>query len=98
MPVPRSRITVSDPARQDLRDIFVFTLRRWGSDQLKTYRALVDTAFGALAADPHLGKPRHGYLRYTVGRHHIFYRHDAGTIYIVRILHDRMDAARHLGR
>lgn len=90
------RIILSEPSREDLRDIFAFTLRRWGDDQLKTYRRMVEQAFDAIIADPVTGRTCHGYLRMTVGRYYIYYRVEPDAIYIVRILHDRMDAVRHL--
>ena len=94
---PKSRIILSEPSRRDLRDIFVFTLKRWGGEQLKTYKRMVEQAFDTIAKDPLVGLPCHGYLRITVGRHYIYYRVEPGAIYVVRILHDRMEAIRHLG-
>jgi toxin ParE1/3/4 len=96
MATPKYRIVTTLRADQDLRDIYDFTLKRWGRDQLITYAEKIDQAFATIAETPAIGRPRHGYLRTTVGRHHIFYRTDSETIYIIRILHDRMDAPRHL--
>jgi len=93
----KPRIVLSELSRQDLRDIFAFTLKRWGEEQLKTYRRMVEQAFDVIATDPLVGRPCHGYLRMTVGRHNIYYRAEPHAIYVVRILHDRMDAIRHLG-
>lgn len=39
---------------------------------------------------------RAGYRRYGVGSHAIFYRLAPDRIEVVRILHQRMDAGRHL--
>lgn len=93
---PEYRIVYTDPAEQDLRDIFSFTLRRWGRDQLNTYAEKIDQMIAEIMADPHIGRPRLGLLRMTVGRHHIYYRIESETIYIIRVLHNRMDVVRHL--
>jgi toxin ParE1/3/4 len=90
-------LILSQPARKDLRDIFAYTLQHWGEAQLRVYRDRIDAALKALSLDPSVGKSRHGYKTVYVGRHHIYYRHDAAAIFIVRILHERMDATRHLG-
>ena len=39
---------------------------------------------------------RPGYRRYNVGRHMIYFRVTSYGIVLIRILHDRMEAARHL--
>ena len=39
-----------------------------------------------------------GILMVTSGRHSIFFETDDARILIVRVLHDRMDYRRHLGR
>lgn len=91
------RLVLSQPARKDLRDIFAYTLQQWGEMQLNVYRDRIDATLKALGLDPSVGKSRHGYKTVHVGRHHIYYRYDATTIFIVRILHERMDATRHLG-
>ncbi|WP_140987143.1 type II toxin-antitoxin system RelE/ParE family toxin [Asticcacaulis tiandongensis] len=96
MGAPEYRIVYTDPAEQDLRDIFSFTLRRWGRDQLNTYAEKIDQTIAEITANPQIGRPRLGLLRITVGRHYIYYRIEAETIYIIRVLHDRMDAVRHL--
>jgi toxin ParE1/3/4 len=39
---------------------------------------------------------RPGYRRQTVGRHAVYFRVDADVVIVVRVLHERMDAQRHL--
>jgi toxin ParE1/3/4 len=64
------------------------------------YLAQFDRRFHALAELPNLGRScddiRPGYRRYSEGSHKIFHREAGGGIEIVRILHGRMDADRHL--
>jgi toxin ParE1/3/4 len=87
-------------ARKDLSQIWDYTEERWGARQAETYIDDIRTAVERVAADPDRGRAcgeiREGYWRHQVGRHLLFYiRSDAG-VDIIRILHQRMDPARHL--
>ncbi len=92
------RLELSESARQDFRDILSFTLQTWGERQLVEYRKKLDSALQVIADNPQAGSARHGMMVYPVGRHVVFYQVDdnARTVYVVRILHGRMDALRHL--
>jgi len=62
---------------------------------------ILETAFDMLAESPKTGQNidyiRHGYFRYTVGKHVIFYHFVSDTdIEVVRILHQSMDVESHL--
>ncbi len=98
MSVRNFRLELSESARQDFRDILSFTLQTWGERQLVEYRKKLDSALQVIADNPQAGSARHGMMVYPVGRHVVFYQVDdnARTVYVVRILHGRMDALRHL--
>ena len=98
MSVRNFRLELSESARQDFRDILSFTLQTWGERQLVEYRQKLDSALQVNAENPQAGSARHGMMVYPVGRHVVFYQVDdnARTVYVVRILHGRMDALRHL--
>ncbi len=98
MSVRNFRLELSESARQDFRDILSFTLQTWGERQLVEYRQKLDSALQVIAENPQAGSARHGMMVYPVGRHVVFYQVDdnARTVYVVRILHGRMDALRHL--
>lgn len=98
MSVRNFRLELSESARQDFRDILSFTLQTWGERQLVEYRQKLDSALQVIAENPQAGSARHGMMIYPVGRHVVFYQVDdnARTVYVVRILHGRMDALRHL--
>jgi toxin ParE1/3/4 len=88
-------------AQRDLADIWTYTARVWGALQAKHYILSIRDACEALALGRKRGQPiddiRPGYRKFTVGSHVLFYRvGDAGTIDIIRILHQRMDVARRL--
>jgi toxin ParE1/3/4 len=96
MPVPKFQLVISEPAFSDFRDLLSFTLQAWGEKQFIKYKQTLDDALNAIAENPYRGRKRHGRMVCHVGRHKIFYRIDNSFIYVLRILHDRMDAVRHL--
>ncbi len=98
MSVRNFRLELSESARQDFRDILSFTLQTWGERQLVEYRKKLDGALQIITENPQAGHARHGMMVYPVARHVVFYQFDddARTVYVVRILHGRMDALRHL--
>ena len=59
---------------------------------IAAFRALADSPNSAPACD-HI---RQGYRRRNVERHMIYFRVTEYGIAIIRVLHDRMDALRHL--
>ncbi len=87
-------------AEHDLEAIWIYTAQRWGVQQASDYLDGLTAAFDDLARAPRTApvceQIRPGYRRRKVGRHMIYFRITPYGIAIVRILHDRMDAARHL--
>ena len=87
-------------AKEDLRNIGLYTQETWGRIQRNKYLAALDKCFHRLAETPALGRScdevREGYRKLYEGRHLIFYRPVPGGIEIVRILHGSMDIERHL--
>lgn len=87
-------------AERDLEAIWLYTHQQWGADQADHYTDIMTTAFAELAQSPKSAQAcdhiRPGYRRKSVGRHLIYFRITVYGIAIIRLLHDRMDAARHL--
>ena len=87
-------------AERDLESIWIYTVREWGIEQADRYIDLLTTAFAALAQKPNTAQScEHilpGYRQWGVERHMIYFRITEYGIAVVRILHDRMDARRHL--
>ena len=83
-------------AKSDLKDIALFTERRWGRKQRNVYIRQFDAAFGRLAENPELGKTcdeiRPSYRKFPQASHVIFYQktNNQPTL-IIRILHKSMD-------
>lgn len=93
--------TLRPKARQDLADIWHYTLDTWGEQQAENYIRDLNDGFYQLVNAPNTGRDcghiREGYRKYPVGRHVIFYRLvSESDIEIVRILHERMDPEQHL--
>jgi toxin ParE1/3/4 len=87
-------------AREDLKSIARYTQRTWGVAQRNAYLTQLDKRFALLADAPTIGRScetiRPGYRKYHEGRHVIFYVTIPNGIQVVRVLHDSMDAGRHL--
>ena len=89
----------SPAADADLAGIWRYSAKYWGPDQADRYTdELRDTCL-ALANDQKRGRAvdiRPGYLKCTCGEHVIFYRDRGERIEVIRILHQKQDAERHL--
>lgn len=87
-------------AERDLESIWRYTVRQWSIDQADRYIDLLTVAFAELAESPKIAPTcdliRAGYRRWGVERHVIYFRVTDYGIAIIRVLHDRMDAPRHL--
>ena len=91
---------LSPAAQRDLESVFDYTVAQWGLSQAMRYTDLVEAACADAAEAPQrahdCAQIRPGYRRRAVGQHVIYFRLAAYGIAVVRILHQRMDAARHL--
>ena len=91
---------LSPQARRDIDEVFEYIVARWGLRQAMGYIDLVEAACADLAEAPHQSQGcddiRQGYRRRSVGRHVIYLRPTTYGIAVIRILHQRMDASRHL--
>ena len=92
--MPNFRLTFA--AKNDLKNIAIYTKEQWGTEQRNTYLFQIDEQFKKLALNPGTGKPcehiKPGYRKSSIGRHIIFYTCDSsGVINIIRILHKNSD-------
>ena len=80
--------------------VWLYSLGMWGAEQADRYTADLTAAFELLAGNPKSGTSskhlRAGYRRHPVLRHVIYYRETAYGIVVIRVLHERMLATRHL--
>ena len=96
--MPEYRLT---PAVEgDLESIWTYTVRQWGVEQAERYIDFLTAAFAELADSPKTAPTcehiRPGYRRWSVERHMVYFRVTNYGIAVVRVLHERMDAPRHL--
>ena len=98
MSSPKRRIELSQRAKEDFRDILSHTLTTWGESELAKYRASINDALHIILHNPSAGRPsvKPTIKVLAVKHHRIFYRTIDATMYVVRILHERMDTSRHL--
>jgi toxin ParE1/3/4 len=95
---PEARLTPA--ARRDLEGVWRYTQQTWGVEQANRYIDILTEAFQGLARSP-LSAPacdhiRPGYRRRSVGRHVVYFKVTPYGIAVVRVLHARMEAPRHL--
>lgn len=96
-----AKVRFSPRALQDVEDIASYTLEKWGERQAAVYLDRLHDAWALLAARPELGTERPALQRpgirfHPSGSHVIAYRVDDLGVLVLRILHGRMDAGRHL--
>ena len=93
-------LIITDPARDDLGAISVYTFTKWGGEQTIKYTEELYKTISSIANNPDTGKSRYGVPNVIKGRksgrHVVFYRSIGQTIFIMRILHESMDHGRHL--
>jgi toxin ParE1/3/4 len=87
-------------AQRDLDEVFDYTVVHWGVAQAMRYTDLIEAACAQAAIAPQQSQGcaniRPGYRRRSVEQHVLYFRPTRYGIAVIRILHQRMDAARHL--
>jgi toxin ParE1/3/4 len=81
-------------------DIADYTVDTWGPEQAQRYLDSLEACFHRLAEAPRIGRPGDrigpGYRRIEHEKHVILYRADHDSIFIGRVLHQRMLPSFHL--
>jgi toxin ParE1/3/4 len=94
------KIHVRALAESDLIGIWQYSFEEWGADLADKYLDELDSNIKVLADNPDLGinrdYVREGYRVLFVASHAVYYTVTPSTIHIIRVLHGRMDPARHL--
>ena len=96
-----AKYDITVEAQKDLYDIWAYTVDTWSEIQADTYYSILEAAMNEIATAPdQMGKPYDeivpGIRAYHVRRHMVFFTiQPNGRALIVRILHERMDYARH---
>ena len=96
----RRTVRKSILAETDLIGIWQYSFDQWDGAQADRYLDELDEAIQLLTSNPELGVNRdfvrRGHRALFVNRHAIYYTATDAEIYVVRVLHEQMDPARHL--
>lgn len=90
---------LSAEADKDYAAIYEHTLRAFGKLQARVYRDAIKKVFAQVAANPLMApvfSAADDIRRFNFGQHAVYFQIQDQGILIVRILHQRMDAPRHL--
>ena len=98
------KIRLSKKAINDLKNIWDYTLEKWGVEQAKKYTLLIELSFGEIDSEAFFIKTagythrirEMGYLEYNVKRHRIILKEKKDYFFIIRILHQSMNITQHL--
>lgn len=97
-----AKIRLSRKAITDLDCIWDYTVETWSEEQAVIYYRQIYTAIQGLNSLPVFLEKEYnvvqsGLFGFKVGHHIVFYKkHKDGSIWVDRILHEKMDYQRHL--
>jgi toxin ParE1/3/4 len=90
---------LSPLAEVDLEEIWLCTLKNWSLEQADTYHNGLVSAFEGLAAGTKRGRPAEvlpDFQKYLCGSHVVYFLDYQDHLDIIRVLHQKQDAQRHL--
>ena len=90
---------LSPLAETDLEEIWRYTCKNWSMQQADTYHRQIVAVIEALAAGKNHGLPANilpNFQKYLCGSHVVYFLDYADHLDVIRILHQRQDAERHL--
>jgi len=94
--VRKYQLDLSEPAELDFRDILSYTLQKWGERQFIKYKDKINSALLIIENNPAVERKIRDLWVYHTENHLIYYRITDDKIYVIRILHERMNAIYHL--
>ncbi len=93
------KLAWSNLAKAELRELYRFSVERWGHEVAQRYLEDIRTAARQLGVLPHRAKLLRGPYRILRVRSHYLIVHldeAADRVTVARVLHSAMDLARHL--
>jgi len=94
------KISFTNEAEDDIRQILQFTGETWGETKQDEYRERFEAVFALLSEYPRIGTPYPAVFKgcrlRKVGRHSVIYRNLGNRIRIIRVVHVRADIERYL--
>lgn len=96
----RYTLFLTQAAEDDFIDILIYTVQEWGEDKQIEYEASLSHALDVVKDNPFLGY-RHTSLPedhrcFNVRKHVLVYQITNSHIYVLRILHQRMNLPDHV--
>jgi toxin ParE1/3/4 len=88
------KVRIARKALTDIDAIRDYTVRTWGAGQARDYVRRIHDAIQRAGRTPErfsLIAEGERYRRVPTGSHHIYFRIEGDTIFVVRVLHERMD-------
>lgn len=86
---------LTERAAIHLRQIYNYTVERWGEKQAGIYMQKIVKHFQTLAAKPEIGRSRKDnpaqYFMAEIEKHHAIYRKFRGGIIVAAVLHTKRD-------
>lgn len=92
-------IVFSPAAEADIGGIWDYSADRWGLDQADSYVDAIRDACYALATGTKHGRPAEvlpDFQKYLCGSHVVYFLDYPDHLDVIRVLHQRQDAERHL--
>lgn len=92
-------LAFSPAAQADLEEIWDYSADRWGPEQADSYIDAIRDACDALARGARQGRPAEVWphiRKCLCGSHVVYFVDHPGHLDVIRILHQRQDAERHL--
>ena len=92
-------VSFSPAAEDDIGEIWDYSFDRWGPDQADIYTDAIRDACYALASGKKQGLPARvlpDINKYLCGAHVVYFLDYPDHLDVIRILHQRQDAERHL--
>lgn len=93
-------VQFTNAARNDLKSIFTYSIRKWGLAQARRYSDQLNAHVQKIAHSAAFIKPvnnsERSLMQSATGRHLIIFEQSDEQILIVRVLHEAMDIPRHI--
>ena len=93
-------LVISERAEVDLREIWLYSFKEWGTEQADRYLDELDVGLQECRAEPERGKDhqavRPGYWSKLIRKHVAFYTFNDDEVLIQRVLHGSTDPPRHV--
>ncbi|MGF9694875.1 type II toxin-antitoxin system RelE/ParE family toxin [Rhizobium sp. 0TCS1.26] len=93
-------LVISPRASADIDEIYDYTEGRWGQDQAEDYtfgiRSVLEEVCRGTRSGKSINEIREGACSLSYRSHYLIYRERSRSVVLIRILHRRMQVARHL--